>query len=93
MEYFFHGVPLGYKVRYKNYNEKDYKEIKVPYEASEVTLVGLQSYSMYVVIVCGYTAVGNGPRVNNATRTLEGGMSFPSLIYLNSSNAATWSID
>ena len=71
--YYFHGLPLGYIVKYKNYNEETYHQVKVPYQSTDVILVNLKPFTVYVVIVSGYTAVGSGPRVNNATRTLEGG--------------------
>ena len=74
--YNFHGVPLGYIVKYKNYNEENYHEVRVPHEVSDVTLVGLKPFTAYVVTVCGYTAVGNGPRTSSVGNTLEGGQSF-----------------
>lgn len=74
--YNFHGIPSGYIVKYKNYNEENYHEVRVPYEASDVTLVKLRPYTVYIVTVCGYTAVGNGPRASNIQKTLEGGKTF-----------------
>ena len=74
--YHFNGIPNGYIVQYKNYNEENYQEVRVPYEASDVTLVKLKPFTVYIVTVCGYTSVGSGPRASSTKKTLEGGKTF-----------------
>ena len=73
--YYFNGIPRGYVVKYKHYKEGHFHEVRVPFEASDVILVHLKPFTIYVIMVCGFTAVGNGPRTSIVAKTLEGGKS------------------
>eukprot|EP00795_Rhopilema_esculentum_P012024 gene12024-2609_t len=68
----YHGSRLGYQIKYKPYNKKDFEIKTIPSYLAEVTISNLRAFTLYYFEVAAYTGAGLGPPVADVLKTPEG---------------------